>query len=160
MGIVNPAEEAISMSFIRLALASSLVLALTACGGSGGIGNILGPIGQNQCDTGTQVQLANPQPSQTGVSTNIGQITIVASGNNNALGNSYGQWYLTLTGPGGSIQGSNLTPVDGRAYTHPYTSDYYYGSSFGQLPAGVTWTVYLNEQNANCSPVPLQSFST
>lgn len=150
------------MSLIRLALASSLVLALTACGG-GGIGNILGPIGgtQVQCDPGTQVQLANPQPNQTGVSGNIGQITIVASGQNNTLYNSYSGWYLTLTDQfGNQVQGSNLALVSYPNGPHPYASDYYYGSNFGQLPAGSTWTVKLNEQNANCSAVPLQAFST
>lgn len=149
------------MSFIRLALASSLVFALTACGG-GGIGNILGPIGgtQTQCDTGTQVQLSNPQPDQTGVSTNIGQITIVANGQNNALHNSYNQWYLTLTDQfGNTIQGGNLSPVP-RNGPAPYASDFYYASSIGQLPAGSTWSVKLNEQNANCAAVPLQTFST
>lgn len=149
------------MSFIRLALASSVVLALTACGG-GGIGNILGPIGnQIQCDPGAQVQLANPMPAQTGVSSNVGQVTIVANGNNNALYNSYSQWYLTLTDQyGNSIQGSNLSLVSDPNGPHPYASDYYYASNVGQLPSGSTWTARLSEQNANCSPYTLQSFST
>lgn len=150
------------MSLIRLALASSLVFALSACG-SGGIGNILGPINnpQIQCDPGTQVQLANPQPGQTGVSGNIGQIIIVANGNNNTLYNTYNQWFLTLTDQfGNTVQGSNLTPVSYPSGPHPYASDYYYGSNFGQLAAGSTWTVKLTEQNANCAPMPLNSFST
>ncbi|HET9096820.1 MAG TPA: hypothetical protein VFN37_09175 [Candidatus Baltobacteraceae bacterium] len=151
------------MSLIRLALASSLVLGLTACGG-GGIGNILGPIGgaAAQCDPGTQVQIASPTPGQTGVSGNIGQIVIVANGDTNTLYNTSNQWYVTLTPQygGSSIQGGNLTPFDGRNLNHPYTSDYYYASSIGQLPSGTTWTAYLNEQNANCAPVPLNSFST
>ena len=151
------------MSFIRLVLASLLVIGLTACSGSGGIGNILGPIGntQIQCDPGTQVQLANPQPGQNGVSTNVGQITIVANGQNNTLYNTYGQWFLTLTDQfGNTIQGGNLSLVSDPTGPHPYGSDFYYGSNVGQLPAGATWTVRLNEQNAACTPVPLQTFST
>lgn len=151
------------MSFARLAFASSLVLALTACGGGGGIGNILGPIGlnQTQCDPGTQVQLANPQSGQNNVSTNIGQIVIVANGNSNALGTSYNQWYITLSDQfGNTIQGGNLTTYSYPGGPHPFGSDFYYASSFSQLPSGSTWTAKLNEQNANCSAVPLQTFST
>lgn len=151
------------MSLVRLAVASSIALALTACSG-GGIGNILGPIGGSavQCDPGTQVQLASPSPGQTGVSGAIGQIVIVANGNANTLYNTSNQWYITLTPQfgGSSVQGGNLTPFDGRNLNHPYASDYYYASSIGQLPSGMTWTVLLNEQNANCTPVPLNSFST
>ncbi len=65
------------MPLTRLALAASLVLALTACGG-GGLGSVLGPNPNNgapQCNPGTQVQLANPQYGQSGVNGNIGQIT-------------------------------------------------------------------------------------
>lgn len=147
------------MSFIRLALASSLVLTLTACGG-GGIGNILGPT-QLQCDPGTQVQLARPAPGQTGVAGNIGQIIIVANGNNNTLYNTSAQWYLTLTDQfGNTLQGSNLSPYSYPGGPQPYASDFYYSSTFGQLTAGTTYTAKLNEQNANCLPVPLNSFST
>lgn len=151
------------MSLVRLALASSIAFTLTACSG-GAIGNILGPIGGAavQCDPGTQVQLASPSPGQSGVSGAIGQIVIVANGSNNTLYNTSNQWYVTLTPQygGNSVQGGNLTPFDGRNMNHPYTSDYYYASSIGQLPSGMTWTAYLNEQNANCAAVPLNTFST
>lgn len=152
------------MSLIRLALASALVLGLTGCGAAGAIGNILGPIagGTIQCDPGTQVQLASPTPGQTGVSGGIGQIVVVANGNANTLYNTSGQWYVTLTPQygGNPIQGGNLVPFDGRNLNHPYTSDYYYSSSIGQLQSGTLWTAYLNEQNANCAAVPIGSFST
>lgn len=153
------------MQFIRLTLAAGLLVALTACGG-GGLGNVLGglnPIngGGPICDAGTQVQLANPQPGQIGVSPTIGQIVIVASGNSNNLYNSYNQWYLTLTNQyGGSpLQGGNLQLTPNNGYVKPYSSDFYYSSSIGQLPAGATWQVNLVDQNTG-SVCPLNSFST
>lgn len=153
------------MSYIRLTLAAGLLVALTACGG-GGLGGALGglnPIngGGPICNSGTQVQLANPQPFQTGVSGTIGQIVIVASGNNNNLYNTYNQWYLTLRDQyGNTITGSNLTLVDGRNLPHPYASDYYYASNIGQLPAGATWQVNLNDQTGTGGVCPLNTFST
>jgi hypothetical protein len=152
------------MPLTRLGLAASVVLLLTACGG-GGLGGVLGPnpVSNIQCDPGTQVQLANPLPGQTGVSGNVGQITIVANGSTNALYDSYGQWYLTLTpqfGVASMVQGGPLSLVPDPHGPHPYGSDFYYASGIAQLPAGVTWNVQLNEQNANCLPVPLNSFST
>lgn len=152
------------MPLTRLVVASSLVLALTACAGAN-LGSVLGglPIGGlAQCNTGTSVQLASPQAFQSGVPGNIGQVVIVANGQNNTLGSTYGQWYLTLTPQygGNPIQGGNLNPADGRSLAHPYGSDYYYSSSIPQLPSGVTWNVQLNESNSNCQGVPLSSFST
>lgn len=157
------------MSLIRLALSSSLVLALTACGGGGlggNLGGVLGGLnpvaGTMECTTGTQVELANPLPGQTGVPGNIGQITIVADGSNNTLYNTYDQWNLRLTDQYGDTvySTSNLTLVSDTNGPHPYTSDFYYAAGVGQLPSGSTWSVYLNEPNANCAAVPLNSFST
>ena len=155
------------MSPIRLGLAASLVIALAGCSGGGGLGSILGPItGGNgsagfQCDTGTAVQLANPEPNQTGVSPGIGQIVIVANGNNNNLYNTYNQWYLTLRDQyGNMITGSNLTLTSYPNGPHPYSSDFYYASNIGQLPAGATWQVNLNDQTGTGGVCPLNSFST
>lgn len=150
------------MSLFRLALASGLVVALAGCGG-GGLGGILGGLNPIQCDTGTQVQLASPQAYQTGVPTNIGQIVVVANGNANNLGSTYGQWNLRVTDVAGNVvtTGSNLTPFDGRNLTHPFTSDFYYASNIGPLPAGTTLSVQLQETSQNCSPAPVTgTFST
>lgn len=154
------------MSYIRLGLAASLLVALAGCGG-GGLGNVLGPItggsgsGGFQCDTGTQVQLANPQPYQTGVSPAIGQIVIVANGQNNNLYNTSSQWNITLSDQfGDTISGGNLQPYDYRTGPHPFPSDYYYVSTIGQLPQGTTLNVTLGEPGASCLPVPVGSFST
>jgi hypothetical protein len=152
------------MSYLRLTLAAGLLVTLTACGG-GGLGNIGGIVGGLNgggpfCNSGTQVQLADPQPGQTGVSTTIGRIVIVANGNNNNLYNTYNQWYLTLTDQfGDTITGSNLTLVSFHGI-QPYASDFYYASNIGQLPTGATWQVNLNDQNGTSGVCPLNSFST
>jgi hypothetical protein len=152
------------MSLLRLTLSAGLLVALTACGG-GGVGGVLGPNPINGggpiCNAGTQVQLANPQPGQTGVSSTIGQITIVANGNANNLYNTYGQWYLTLTDQfGDTITGGNLKLVSYPNGPHPYGSDFYYASNIGQLRSGTTWQVNLNDQTGSGGVCPLNSFST
>lgn len=150
------------MNFIRLAAAVAVGMGLSACGsGVGGVLGNLNPISTLQCAPGTAVQLANPQPNQAGVPGNIGQIVIVASGQSNTLYNTYGQWNLTLTSQSGyTINGGNLTLTSYPNGPHPYASDFYYASSIGSLPSGMTWSVQLNEPGANCTGVPLNSFST
>jgi hypothetical protein len=152
------------MSLLRLTPAAALLVALTACGGGGsGLGGIIGlnPGPGPVCNAGTQVQLANPQPGQTGVSPNISQITIVANGNSNLLYNSYNQWYLTLTNQfGQSIPGGNLTLVSDQNGPHPYSSDFYYASSIPQLQQGATWQVNLTDRTGTGGTCPLNSFST
>ena len=155
------------MSILRLGLAASLLVAFAGCSGSGGVGNILGPITgpggptSFSCDPGTQVQLANPQSYQSGVSPNIGQIVIVANGNNNNLYTSYGQWNVTLSDQfGNSVYGGNLQPYSYPSGPHPYGSDFYYSSSIGQLPQGDTWNVSLSEPGNSCYPLQIGTFST
>jgi hypothetical protein len=151
------------MSSLRLVLPAALALALSACSGSGGgLGNILGGGNPLQCDPGTQVQLASPQANQSGVPSNIGQITIVASGNTNNLYDTHDQWnlYLTPSYSGAPIQGAQLQLVDGHTLNHPYASDFYYGSSIPNLTPGTTWYVTLQQQGVNCSGMLLGSFST
>ena len=150
------------MSTIRLSIAAALALALSACGG-GGLGPVIGglnPGGGPICNAGTSVQLANPQSGQTGVPTNIGQITIVANGNSNTLYNTYNQWYLTLKDQFGNVvQGGNLNLVSYPNGPHPFPSDFYYASSIPQLQSGTTWQVNLVQQGTG-SVCPLNSFST
>lgn len=68
----------------RVLLVAMLSLALSACGGaSSGLG--LGGSNAAPCYAGTQVQLASPGPNQGGVPTTIGQLIVVANGNNNNL---------------------------------------------------------------------------
>ena len=113
------------------------------------------------CYVGTSVQLANPQQGQTGVSTSIGQVTIVSYGNNNALYNTYGQWQLTLVDNTGlPTAGGNLRLVSYPSGPHPYPSDFYYASTIPQLLGGRTYTVYLQQSNGSCQAISLNSFST
>jgi hypothetical protein len=152
------------MSFVRLSLAAALGLSLAACSGSG-LGNVLGGLNPSpvaiQCDPGTQVQLASPQAFQTGVSPNIGQIIIVANGENNLLHDNFSQWNITLSDQfGNRVTGSNLSPYSFPSGPHPFGSDFYYASTIPQLSSGTTWNVQLEEQGANCNPDALSSFST
>ena len=149
---------------LRLVALGAFTLALAACGG-GGRSYAPGPGGPNpfvvQCDPQTQTQLANPQPGQFGVATNIGSVTIVANGNNNLLFSTYPQWLVTLVDNfGNTINGGPLNLVPFPNGPHPYQSDFYYSSSMPQLPAGRTWSAGLVESGQNCSPDFLGSFST
>lgn len=142
----------------RTLLAGLSIAALSACS-SGGSNNPFGPNG-GICDPGTQVQLDNPNPYQSNVSTNTNQINIVANGNNNFLYTSYNQWNIILQGNlGDQIIGGNLNLIADPNGLHPYTSDYYYGSSVQNLRFGETYIVRLN-YNANCTPLSIGQFST
>jgi len=119
--------------------------------------------GQHQfpCNTGTSQTLANPTSGSTGVSTTIGQITVVASGNNNNLFSTYNQWIVTLNDNTGTVwTGSALTLVSDPTGPHPYPSDFYYGSNIPMLDAGRTYNAVLSEPSGACTPLSLGSFST
>jgi hypothetical protein len=137
-------------------------LALAACSGGGGGGNSSPlPIGgyNGSCDPGTAVSLANPTPNSYGVPSNIGSVTIVASGNNNTLYSTYSGWSLFLqSGYGNSIYGGSLSLVSDPSGPHPYASDFYYQSSVPGLQPGQTYTVILS--NSNCNGVAVGQFST
>ncbi len=147
------------MNHLRLICALALACSLCACGGSG-TGNLGGLLYNNQCNTGTQVQLVSPVPGQP--ASNVSQIMIVANGNSNTLYSSYSQWYLYVTDTNGNqVQGGPLNLADGRSQPHPYTSDFYYTSQLQEtLPPGAAWNVFLTQNNGSCTPVPLQAFST
>lgn len=148
---------------LRAALVGVLVLGLSACSGSGGSGGLFGGLGGGftQCDPGQSVQLARPSPGATGVNPSIGSLEIVASGGTGALHDNPGQWYLSLTSNfGDNLGGYTLGPTSDTGGPHPYASDFYYATNIPTLPTGRTWTVLLNESNANCNAVPLQTFST
>jgi hypothetical protein len=154
---------------LRFFVFSGLALALASCSGAGGLlgnsglgGGVSGS--STTCNPGTDVQLANPLPFQTGVNPNIGQITIVANGNNNALAQNYQSLNITLIDSfGNRIPGNALQPADGRSYAHPYDSDFYYQSGFGPLQSGMTYTAELTVVNVstfNSCAYTLQSFRT
>ncbi len=119
--------------------------------------------GQHQflCNTGTQQTLANPKSGSTGVSTTRGQLTIVASGNNNKLFSTYNQWIVTLNDNTGMVwTGGALKLVPDPTGPHPYPSDFYYGSNIPMLDAGRTYQAFLSEPSGTCTPQSLGSFST
>ena len=148
---------------LRYALLGVLVVALSACSGNGNTGGILGGFGGgfSQCDPGQQVQLARPAAGSVNVNPSIGSLEIVASGGTGSLHDNTGQWYLSLTSNfGDNLGGYTLSAAADPNGPHPYASDFYYATNIPTLPSGRTWQVFLNETNANCTAVPLQSFST
>lgn len=146
------------MLTLRITALAALSLSLAACSGSGGSGGGLFP-GMTACDPGTSVQLARPSPGQSNVGS-INSIEIVANSNGNALGQNYQNWYLQVqSGFSGTLTGGALNAVPDPSGPHPYASDFFYSSSFGNLPPGVTYTVYLAE-NVSCQPINIGTFST
>ena len=133
------------------------IASLAGCGSSGGSTSFVSSV----CDAGTQVQLANPAPGQSGVSTTMGQVTLVANGNNNTLYNSYTQWHALLVDNfGNPISGGQLNLVSYPSGPHPFPSDFYYSSSMPTLTSGSTWSVYLSRTDGSCQPLFVGSFST
>ncbi len=146
------------MNALRMTTFAMVLLGVTAC--AGGVGTSLGG-GPLQCNPGTQVQLARPFPGQAGVNGNIGSVEIVANGNNNVLYSTYTQWNLVLTDSlGDRVLSGPLNLVADPNGPHPFASDFFYSGSIQLLPAGITWNVQLNQGNSNCTPFPLNSFST
>ncbi len=154
---------------LRFFVFSGLALALASCSGAGGLlgsgglgGGVFGS--STTCNPGTDVQLANPLPFQSGVNPNIGQITIVANGNSNTLGQNYQSLNITLIDDfGNRISGNALQLVADPNGPHPYNSDFYYQSGFGPLQSGMTYTAELTVVNVstfNSCAYTLQSFRT
>lgn len=142
-----------------LVAAGVCLLASAGCTGVGLPGGIFG--GLLACNPGTQVQLASPAPNQTGVASNIGQITIVANGNSNTLYNTYGQWQFTLVDNfNNQMTSGTLNLVPDPSGPHPYASDFYYQSSISPMTAGRTWNVELVQNGNSCTPASVGSFST
>ncbi len=136
--------------FLGSLLVASM-LALMRCGGNSA------PL----CNTGTVVQLASPTQGQSGVSTSVGRVTIVASGNSNVLYSTYNQWNITLVdNTGQTWTGASLGLVADPGGPHPYPSDFFYGSTIPNLSSGRSYTASLAEPSGACQPVSLGSFST
>ena len=148
-------------ALLRLLAFGVAAFAFAGCGGGSSSNPIGGPGFGTQCDPGTQVQLASPQAGNTGVSGNIGQVIVVANGNQNTLGVTYNQWKVILTDNFGNlINGGLLNLVALPNGPHPYSSDFYYASSLPALPGGRTWNAQLIQASSNCNGYPLFGFST
>ncbi|MBV9149375.1 MAG: hypothetical protein JO024_05895 [Candidatus Eremiobacteraeota bacterium] len=99
-------------------------------------------------------------PNQTGVSTTIGQIIIVANGSANILNANPQAWIITLQATSGPINGSTLNAVPFPNGPHPYPSDFYYASNVPTLNPGQNYTVFLSRIDGTCSAIAIGSFST
>ncbi|HEV3154695.1 MAG TPA: hypothetical protein VGZ02_12895 [Candidatus Baltobacteraceae bacterium] len=151
---------------IPLALAAAV---LSACGSSGSSGSTppvggFSPGGAASSCNPAQMQLANPAPFSTGVSTNLSSVVIVANGNSNPLAQAYGVWEVQLAdqNSGNLVTGGPLQPTDGHTLVHPYNQDFYYSSSLqGQfLTPGTVWEVLMFNTQQGCTLDLQQSFAT
>lgn len=154
-------------SLTRIFAVCALAFGLAACSGSGSGNNGLpGGIGfGNTCQPGTQVTLARPSNGQTSVNSNLGNIEIVANGNNSYLDQTFGQWDLVITPIPSSLGqpfiSGNLARASDPGGPHPYGSDYFYSGSLSSLPSGYSWNVGLQANDGTgCQPYPIGSFST
>lgn len=148
------------MHSLRLIIPATLLLALTACGGGGGLGNIFGGGLNNQCQAGSQVQVVSPTPSQ--FNSNVNQVTIVASSQFDNIHPQPQNWSIVVTGNfGQTITGGPLNPIPDTGAPHPFATDFYYQSQLSQtLPSGQTWNVGLQQNTSSCTPLAVGSFST
>jgi hypothetical protein len=148
---------------VRVSLWGVLVTALSACSSGGSNGNNPAVAG-TQCNPGTQLALASPNPNQTGVPTSTNQIVVVANGNANYLYQTYANWQVVLlinNNPNQAIPGGTLALVNDNSGPHPFPSDYYYASSISGLVPGAGYAVYLNQTNSGCNLIgPIGGFST
>ena len=145
-------------------LIAAAALALAACSGSSSSGN--GPVPQTNgpcLPSDTQATLAFPNPTNgfTNASS-VNRLELVTNGNNNSFAGSYAQYMLVAIGGGTTVTTANLSPANDQNGYHPYGSDFYYAGNVnsGTVFSGVTYTVYLNTQNSNCSPTAIGTFQT
>lgn len=158
-------------NFFRLASAAGMAVALTACGGGGGIGSVFNPnpISSTvpQCNIGTSVTTSNPQSGAYGVPTTIGSIEIVTDGNSNAVSQNPSGWTLALQTSYGApvpVNGNLNVTSDPYGY-HPYPQDFYYNETIPQLQPGQSYNVYLEPVGYGYNGTPncmlqIGSFST
>jgi hypothetical protein len=148
---------------VRLARAlvvASIVVAAGCGGGSGGSAIPGAGNNNNICDFNAQsITIARPTP---GFGQNGNTIEIVSSSGSDDLHSNPSAYDLNLrdnfnnviiTGP--------LSLVPDPNGPHPYTSDFYYqGTLQSPLQGGLTYNVFLNAPNSNCTPGFVGSFST
>ncbi len=149
---------------VRVLLIAAATMALAACSGSSGSGNNPVPQTNGPClppDTQATLSLPNPSNGFTNASS-ITKLELVTNGNNNSFASTYANYMLVAIGGGSSVTSTNLSPSNDQNGYHPYGSDFYYAGniSSGQFFSGVTYTVYLNTQNSNCTPTALGQFQT
>ena len=148
---------------VRLARAlavASLVIA-AGCGGGGSSSSTLPNPGSNQiCDpNAASIALARPTP---GFGQNGNTIEIVSSTDQDQLHQFPNQFDLNLRDNFGNVLITGpLSLLPDNQGPHPYTNDFYYaGTLQGSLQPGLTYSVFLNAPNTNCTPGFIGSFST
>jgi hypothetical protein len=141
----------------RALIAASLVIA-AGCGGSGSSNSTLPNPGSSAiCDpnAGSITLARTPSAGQNG-------IEIVSSTDQDQLHNFPNQFDLNLRDNFGNVITTGpLTLVADNSGPHPFTNDFYYSATTQtSLQGGVTYSVFLNAPNTNCTPGFIGSFST
>ena len=130
------------------------LLALGGCGGSSNSGSASVPT-TVYCGNDSSYALARPLNGGT-ISAGTPSVEIVASGNNNQLGQSYQSFNLLFVPRSNAPQvqtGGFAAASDPSGY-HPFASDFYYSGTVQSpgLFSGQTYDVYLNAFSTNCTP--------
>jgi len=149
---------------VRLARAlvvASVFVVAAGCGGGGSSNSTLpNPGSTTICDPNAgSITLARPT-SGFGQSGNT--IEIVSSTDQDQLHNFPTQFDLNVRDNFGNVLITGpLGLVPDNTGPHPYTNDFYYSATLqGSLQGGVTYSVFLNAPNTNCTPGFIGSFST
>lgn len=136
-----------------------LGLTLSACNGGSNNNNIFNP---GKCTPPATTVMVYPIPGATGVPDET-QTIYVASQSGQLANGSYGTAIAPPNG-GSTYNGGNFVKVAAGAVPSPaaspgFSNPVYYASSIGGLSAGSTYAIGFN-QNVNCVPVNLGSFTT
>jgi len=148
---------------VRLAraLVIASVIGAAGCGGGGSSSSTLPNPGSSAiCDANAgSIAVARPSP---GFGTNGNTIEIVSSSSTDQLHQFPNQFDLNLRDNFGNVTVTGpLSLVADASGPHPYSSDFYYaGTLANSLQPGLTYSVFLNAPNTNCTPGFIGSFST
>ncbi|MDQ6926791.1 MAG: hypothetical protein M3154_11220 [Candidatus Eremiobacteraeota bacterium] len=144
----------------RALVAASIVVVAAGCAGGGSSSTLPNPGSNAICDpNAASISIARPSP---GFGTNGNSIEIVSSTDQDQLHGSPNQFDLNLRDSFGNVLVTGpLSLVNDNGGYHPYTNDFYYvGTLQTALQGGVSYSVFLNAPNTNCTPGFIGSFST
>jgi hypothetical protein len=141
----------------RALIVTSLFVA-AGCGGGGSSNSTLPNPGSNAICDPNAASIAIARTPGSGQNT----IEIVSSTDQDQLHGAPNQFDLNLRDNFGNVIVSGpLTLVADTGAPHPYTNDFYYsGTLQTAVQPGLTYTVFLNAPNTNCTPGIIGSFST
>ncbi len=144
----------------RALVLASAFIAAAGCAGGSGSSTLPNPGGNGLCDSNAgSITLARPT---SGFGQNGNSIEIVSSTDQDQLHQFPNQFDLNLRDNFGNVTVTGpLTLVADSQGPHPFTNDFYYaGTLQNSLQPGLTYTVFLNAPNTNCTPGNVGSFST